>query len=342
MKNFAYISGENPVLGKAEVKVLVEMIDSDGIVTWQDRLAIIDTENEVVPFLLNRAAMVQETGHIIGEAESCFETPSWISTDQITSILSRTDTFAIRSKSLLDDIDLETRKDFVLQLGTELKEITGARVSLKRPDVKILVFFTSKGVLVCKSWESDLRGLLQQREPGKKRFFHPSMMNSKLARVMCNLARVRPKEIVLDPFCGGGGILCEIISIGAWAVGSELRWSLLKGARENLAEMGELEPNLIQSDARRLPFGYSKFNHIVTDPPYGRSSSTQGETSIKLVQELFEIGPSLVSPGGRMSVCASSEMDLKELATVQGLRVGECLRVRVHSGLTREIVVIEV
>jgi tRNA (guanine10-N2)-dimethyltransferase len=170
------------------------------------------------------------------------------------------------------------------------------------------------------------------------RFFHPSMMNAILARAMCNLAGVMPNDIVLDPFCGGGGILYEILSLGAKPIGIDLNWPLLTGAGKNLADSQDSDYCLVQGDARSMPV--SGCNCIVTDPPYGKSSSTRGSQSVKLVESLLNQAGSILQSGGRMCICASSEMDISQLIAVFGITPVFHVRVPVHSGLTREIFVL--
>ena len=111
------------------------------------------------------------------------------------------------------------------------------------------------------------------------------MMNATLSRVMCNLAGLMPGEIMLDPFCGGGGILCEASYIGARTIGIDLNWRLLSGSKENLS-FTDGDYSVIQGDVRSLPI--QQCDCIVTDPPYGRASSTRGARAIELVESLFE------------------------------------------------------
>jgi putative methyltransferase (TIGR01177 family) len=164
------------------------------------------------------------------------------------------------------------------------------------------------------------------------------MMNASLARVMCNLASVMPEEIVLDPFCGGGGILCEASLIGAKTVGMDPNWRLLKGGKKNLAAIGT-RYTFIQGDVRNLPI--RECDCIVTDPPYGRASSTRGAHALRLVESLFGNVDSLLSRrNDSLCICGDSEMNIRNKAEEYGLIVGQALYIRVHSGLVREVLTI--
>jgi tRNA (guanine10-N2)-dimethyltransferase len=152
---------------------------------------------------------------------------------------------------------------------------------------------------------------------------------------MCNLAGVMPGEIVLDPFCGGGGILCEASLIGAKSIGIDLNWRLLMGSKKNLVSIGR-DYSVIQGDIRSLPV--HECDCIVTDPPYGRASSTRGAQAIELVESLFERADSILRRRKEsMCVCGSSEMNIQNLAESMGLIVNQVLQIRVHSGLVREL-----
>jgi tRNA (guanine10-N2)-dimethyltransferase len=201
----------------------------------------------------------------------------------------------------------------------------------------VLVIITPDRILVCISKESRLRQELRLREPGRKPFFHPSMMNSQLARVICNLAGVRPKATVLDPFCGGGGILSEAAILGARVLGWDLNWRLIMGAKRNLAEFGE-EISVIQADSRWPPLLVKQVDCITTDPPYGRASSTRGAKARKLVLTFLEYIPEIVKEGGRLCICGSHEMEIKEMMQDLGFTIKYHILVPVHSGLTREVI----
>lgn len=338
MTYFAYVSGENIELGKAEVGALLDHFFNDHKITWIRRLGKIILEKNPVDCLLNRAALVQYAGIILADASSTDEIIRLVSDDDWTLHITEQDTFAIKTISLDGEERLNQRLQIEKDLGTHIRTVTGAKVDLRNPSVQILSLIGPDRVLVCKSNWSKLRALLRDREPGKKAFFHPSMMNSTLARVMCNLAGVKPGEVVLDPFCGGGGILCEASYIGSSVVGIDLNWRLLMGAKRNLSMIGE-NYSLIQGDTQEIPIGF--VNRIVSDPPYGRASSTRGNMAIKLVESLLEKIHSIVqSEGECICLCGDSTMELSQIVDESGLTVTRRLNMRVHSGLTREIVVI--
>ncbi|MFW9965517.1 MAG: RsmD family RNA methyltransferase [Candidatus Thorarchaeota archaeon] len=338
---FAIISGNDVNLAKAEVDSLIGLTGADARVSWFGQLAQIESTHDVAHFLLERAAMTKEAGSIIGHGPISDTSMEWLSDDVLMTCVKPTDTFSVRTKSLTAERHVEQRERLSALLGARIKNLTNARVSLDEPDVKVLAIIIPDRILVCISKESRLRLELRLREPGRKPFFHPSMMNSQLARVMCNLAGVKPKAVVLDPFCGGGGILGEAASIGARVVGLELDWRLIIGALKNLAGSLERETSLVQADSRLLPLQIGRFDCIATDPPYGRASSTRGAKAKRLVLTLLENAPEIVRDGGRLCICGSHDMGIRGMIQDLGFIIKYHIPVPVHSGLTREITVVE-
>ena len=93
---------------------------------------------------------------------------------------------------------------------------------------------------------------------------------------------------------------------------------------------------IIQGDARNLPV--HSCDCIVTDPPYGRASSTRGAHAITLVESLFtRVDSILRRRKDSICICGSSEMNIQDIAERVGLDVGQVLQIRVHSGLVREL-----
>ena len=335
---FAQVSGENLELAKAEIEALARLFPYNVEITWLGRVAKLHSMFNPSKFLLDRAALVKRAGILIGEFGHDESIIEGITDGCWKDTVLPSDRFSVRTICIENEYDSKKRVKIERELGAHIQSITGAKVELRAPTSSILVIILAGRFLVCKSTESKLRHLLRAREPGKKPFFHPSMMNSILARTMCNLAGVRPGNIVLDPFCGGGGILCEAAYIGASVVGIDKNWKLLEGARINLSAI-KSKYSLIQADALYLPV--QAVDHIVTDPPYGRSSSTRGAEARELFDSLLRGASSVLqSRGENLCVCASSEMGLSEMVQDAGFCIGYDIRIIVHSGLIREVVTV--
>ncbi|MFW9805823.1 MAG: THUMP domain-containing protein [Candidatus Thorarchaeota archaeon] len=334
-KYFVYISGEQTSVAKAEVGVLARLLENDRHFQWDGRVGLIDIDKSPISFILKRAALVKEAGVILSEIHSRDRLFDNLSEDVLKKHIGPDETFSVRTICENSDLSVSERLSIETTLGEYIKQIIGSTVDLENPKVRIVVILTQNALRICKSITSPLRPLLRNREPGHKPFFHPSMMNATLSRVMCNLAGLMPGEIMLDPFCGGGGILCEASYIGARTVGIDLNWRLLSGSKENLS-FTDGDYSVIQGDVRSLPI--QQCDCIVTDPPYGRASSTRGARAIELVESLFErIDTILVRRNSSICICGSSEMKIQDLAENSGLVVEQIHQIKVHSGLVREI-----
>jgi tRNA (guanine10-N2)-dimethyltransferase len=332
---FVYLSGEQTSIAKAEVDILSQLLEIDECYYWDGRIGLIDSQKSPVSFLVNRAALVKEAGLVISETHPQDLTLGNLSDEMLKEHLKPKETFSVRTISDNSEISVRDRLSFETSLGARIKKVVGAKVDLERPQIRIIVIISQESIRICKSVASVLRPLLREREPSQKQFFHPSMMNATLSRVMCNLAGLIPGETLLDPFCGGGGILCEASHIGAKTVGIDLNWRFLSGSKENLAFAGS-DYSIIQGDTRSLPI--RSCDCIVTDPPYGRASSTRGAYAVELVKALFErVGSILTRRDGSICICGSSEMSIQDIASDMGLVVEQAHQIKVHSGLIREV-----
>lgn len=335
-KYYLLVSGEHIELAKAEVSSILNMLDtSDIVISWYGKLGIIESEINPISFVLNRAALVKEAGPILAESNEASILLDSLTTENFSQHLDSSSSFCFNTVVFSKDIQVD-RQNLTIEFGARIKKITGAKVSLKTPDTVLLLVIGNNKFSLCKSMKSDLRRQLRERTPGKKIFFHPSMMNTQLARVMCNLAEVRPNMTVLDPFCGGGGILCEALLIGAKVIGFDLNWRLLKGATANLSDIDKTRYSIFQGDARTLPIG--QYDSIITDPPYGRSSSTRGAIAHQLIRSVFMKTIDAFESHGTLCICGSTELGLSEIANQLGIHLTNKILVPVHGGLVREVI----
>ncbi len=155
---------------------------------------------------------------------------------------------------------------------------------------------------------------------------YPITMHPRLARAMINLARVKKGARILDPFCGTGSILIEGALIGMKMHGSDIDERMLKASQTNLKRFG-LEAILEKKDVGEIE-GY--YGAIVTDPPYGRSSSSMGEGIYKLYDRAFKKFSEVTS---KVVIALPDEKSIKIGERYFELR--EFYPYRVHKSLTR-------
>ena len=334
---FALLSGENTKLAFSEIKSIGTLLVNPIQMKQHDRFVYITCTENPVDLLLNRAALLKQAGIILSNIDITSR-PFNIDLTTIEEHIERNQSFAVRAVSLLNNRKKKLRHDLITEIGALIKKKTGSKVSLNTPDVVFSIFLLDDEIILCKTHDSYLLSDFEARNPGKKPFFHPSMMNAKLSRIMCNLAGIKPEEIVLDPFCGGAGILSEAALLGAKCVGIDLNWALLKGARLNLFHSSCDNFSLLQTDARCFPFDEKAFDVIITDPPYGRTSSTRGYDIRFLLDEVFSLLKTSLKDGGRICVSGASELGISQIIEAIGLEILTRNEIYVHGGLTREIV----
>ena len=147
--------------------------------------------------------------------------------DLDASVIGAGKSFAVKSESLDNEICGD--------IGGQIKEVSHARVSLEGPecvfqaekldDGRFVLGFSTRGEKTF-SWRS--------RRPRARRFFLPSAIYPKLARVLVNLSRIKEEEYFLDPFCGTGSLLIESSVMGIKTIGFDITRWIAKGARLNL------------------------------------------------------------------------------------------------------------
>lgn len=113
----------------------------------------------------------------------------------------------------------------------------------------------------------------------RRRYIGPTSMDAELAFVMANKAGIRDGDLVLDPFCGTGGIMVACKALGAHMVGADINILTLRGRgcgadiTANFEQygldgpLGLLRADILNSAIRGGKAGW--FDAIVCDPPYG-------------------------------------------------------------------------
>ena len=197
-------------------------------------------------------------------------------------------TFAVKTKRLDKQAFKELRSAKIERtLGASiLKKRPRWKVDLRNPDITFYVLIWEGGIIL-----ADL--LLQQRgkdynwkAPKNLPHFRGGAMKPIFARMMANLVRPEEGEWVLDPFCGHGGLLLELVDIGASPVGLELDRRIIRQAQENLSFVGyDHISQLVMGDAFHLPFRKQSFKKIVCDPPYAIQTTTSGRKPGQLTYE---------------------------------------------------------
>ncbi|MFH0849194.1 MAG: methyltransferase domain-containing protein [archaeon] len=339
---FFVVSGEHNELPRAEVEAILgaESIPFRLAYTCP-KIILIDGPIGALDAVARRSLMMESCGTVIAESHAEKAEIENVVRDSILSeVLEQGDSFVVRSLRVPGS-DLEIRRDKLeRELGATILGIAeGHKVSLKNADKTLLGILAPDRFIFGALAARRRRGEIHARRPRRRPFFHPSTMQPKLARCMVNLARARPGQTLLDPFCGAGSHLIEAALIGCKAVGLDVDRRMIRGASRNLLSLGVEGGALVHADARHIPL--TGLDSIATDPPYGRASSTAGLNTEDLLLSFLEDARGVLTRGRFACVAVPSSLDMASMCECCEFSVVESYKVYVHRSLTRQIFVLK-
>ena len=333
-------SQEHPELPLAELKAVMECenieatidVVAEGLVILKDIPEDrIDLYNET---LTRRLGYTHEVHQLIMKSSPerlSEDIPSINWPDYIS------ETFAVRVKRLNSQIDTVAteRKAGALILDN----CNGIKVKLREPNSLVRMVASKNDIYIAiEKFKLNKKHFVESK-PHKRPFFYPGSMSPKLARCMVNLSRVTEGQLLLDPFCGTGGILIEAGLIGCKVVGSDIYWKMKNGAAINLDYFGITDYRTFNLDVRELKM-YEKVAAVVTDPPYGISTSTGDIEGDNIFKEFFISIYDNMRDDAYLCMASPHYVDLKPMADEVGFEIVEQYGIKMHRSLTRIISVI--
>jgi tRNA (guanine10-N2)-dimethyltransferase len=209
-------------------------------------------------------------------------------------------------------------------------------VDLHRPATEVRVVF-SEGAHFARVISSIDRSSFEKRKNRYMPFVYPASLHPKYARALVNLTQVPAGERLLDPFCGTGAILAEASMMGLKAIGTDFSERMIEGSRRNLDHL-KLKADLKACDVGEIPSAVGHVDAIATDPPYGRSTSTDGEGIPELCRRAFGAFSVALDKGARVAVVVP---DLDLVKNQHDFQLLESHQLWVHRSLTRNFCVLE-
>jgi putative methyltransferase (TIGR01177 family) len=230
--------------------------------------------------------------------------------------------------------------DTVLPQWVEVYKRGGGRIDLKEPERKFWILSSKDGNsrLLEEVGSVDRSGFQARRMP-KYPFQRPISLDPRLARAAVNLARIRPGDRVVDPFVGTGALLIEAALLGARVTGIDRDSKMVRGALTNFAFAGVVPESMTVGDSGEIAASVPRpsWDALVTDLPYGRSSSTGREPVVDLLARVLPPWSRLLRPGGRIVLITSGGNDSIPDPWQRVVSISD----RVHRSLTRQFRVYE-
>ena len=220
-----------------------------------------------------------------------------------------------------------------------LKNCNDIKVNLKKPNSLVRVVAFENEIYIALEKIKLNKKHFEESKPHKRPFFYPGSMNPKLARCMVNLSRAKEGELLLDPFCGTGGILIEAGLIGCKVIGSDIYWKMKNGTAINLDYYGITDYRTFHLDVRELKM-YEKVSSVVTDPPYGISTSTGDVDGDEIFVEFFHAIYDNMKDDAYLCMASPHYVDLRPMVDEVGFEIVEQYGIKMHKSLTRIISVI--
>jgi tRNA (guanine10-N2)-dimethyltransferase len=216
-------------------------------------------------------------------------------------------------------------------------QLKNPKVDLTHPDVEFSLFSSSNsqkyfGKLLFRNSKEYL-----QRMPKIRPVAKPYTLKSDMARACCNLLGLQPGAKVIDPFCGIGGILLEMLDLGYETYGNDISAWDLELAKQNISHyFPEKTYTLTESDVKNLPFEDDFFDGMVTDIPYGKSCRRAGND---VYESFLQEAQRTLKNNAKLIVIYANFLDFKELVS-NYFQIEDEIDQYINASMTRHILIL--
>lgn len=332
-------SQEHEFLPIAELKAVLEAEDfrcnMEKIRPGLTILNSIDSDeiDDIYKRLVERLAYTHQINQVISNS-NLDDLKEDISKIDWNNIIDKT--FVVRVKTFNKDVNVE---DYERKIGSLILDNSeNLKVNLTKPNTKIRLIVYENTVYICMEKYVLNKKYFQDFKPHKRPFFHPGCMSPKLARCMVNLSRIKKGQLLLDPFCGTGGMLMEGGLIGARVVGTDIDWNMKNGSAINCEYAGVKDYKTYQVDINELKM-YELCDAVVTDPPYGISTTTGGRNDLIFKDFLLAIKRNM-KEDALLVIASPHFVNIDQFLDEVGFKLLERYQIKMHKSLTRIISVI--
>ncbi|OPY33195.1 MAG: tRNA (guanine(10)-N2)-dimethyltransferase [Methanomassiliicoccales archaeon PtaU1.Bin124] len=212
--------------------------------------------------------------------------------------------------------------------------VSDRKVDLAAPQVEIRGLISDRLLVHHKLIEID-RSQYDLRKVKERPFFSPISLHPRYARAVVNMTGAKAGDRVLDPFCGTGGLLIEAAMLGMKVYGSDLSPEMIEGCAQNLEHFGLKADRLEAIDVGKAAEVFGEVDGVASDPPYGRSTSTNREALDSLYSRSLVVMAQTVRADGRLCMVFPRDVVIPE-----NLVLEERHDQRVHRSLSRYYMVL--
>ncbi len=274
-----------------------------------------------VSFSLNSDSLPADTAHL-ALTQSIYELLDTATPKEYASVSAQhiINTYKLDVKSIRSEpVDADAVKDGVFAA------LETPRVDIHHPDHEYMLLFDERTVFVTEQ-QFQTQQDFNTRRSHQFIYNHPTSLNPRYSRAMINMSKAK---LILDPFCGAGGILIEGAQAGKTMLGGDYSEEMIERARSNITSFN-VDIALHVRDAREWDV---RVDAIVTDLPYGKNSSIS-EDPKSLYTSFFKHASTLTD---RMVVGSLKQHYVDGIATSNGWKVEEQFDIYVHKSMTRTI-----
>ena len=322
-----YLSGIHETLPVSEVRACLEVLaKSYEIVCSMPQLLLVEIDGIELEKVQHRLSMTHEIFEIMVAADSF----DGLLEKALEIDFDKAKTFRVRTSQIGGKV-FSDRK-IVDLLGGGLHE-KGLKVDLMNPQMPLKVLISGELWVLGLMISSEVKGF-EERKPHLKPFFKPGVILPRFARVFVNLVRLDRGELLFDPFCGTGSILVEAGLCHICNIGGDIDPIMVRGYLENMQYYG-LQGAGFRGWVQHMPIKDCSIDGIVTDTPYGKSSSTYSQSLERLLTPFFREIHRVLKPAGYAVVVTNREVE--KLFQEIGFSLVEMHHHQVHRSMCRHI-----
>ena len=321
------LGGENTELGKHEA---LELFTTEKyfprLILDKKNIIVIEVSKVIEKLVIRRLGMTRRISRIIYYTKE----------EKIDEFLKDIPEIKIENYSFaIRVIQKKEKSESVIAKKIGDKISIKNKIDLTNPDIKILYYENGKSIISIYEKENyTYYNKCLEHHIRYRPYFSPISIHPRIARSMVNLSSCPLSGTIIDPFCGTGGVLIEIANMKIEAIGIDILKKMTEYSKGNLKHYN-LEAKIINGDIKKLE--NCNFEAIVTDPPYGISTTTKGEGVEKLMERSLDLFAKKMKTKQRLVMAVSNP----ELVQNKNYTTIHKFEWYIHKSLTRYILVME-